>query len=1281
MRSFIDATTIEQYLSSDRRDGQELLAQLIDKLVTASIDRKHINWKRFPYGDQINLPGADGILVTDNQFNNQFIPHGVSLWEFGTSKEPKRKADDDFKSSDEKLAKHFSNLQDDIKPSNSTYIFVTSQKWGYHEWVRKNTNDSEWKDIRVYDSTDIVSWMEQCPVVMLWFCDVCGLPAKGLYDVNQYIKTQEILYNFELSPELVFAGRNKVKDELVEAITSSRNEIQVYGESVDEVALFLASLVKVKSDDFSQCPPMIFADKDANINLLATYNEPIIIVPLDCEVLGIIKAKNVPKWRIIIPRISGGVSGNTRNDEQITLGKCNRAALESYLSKYFDYSEHKVRQIVVDSKGSLAALFWILGADSNLSPKWVMQNDATVHASILLAGGWVESNLNDRKIIEKISGKSYREIENLIHTTLLPDGPWICQDGCWLSASKEYVWSQLASKITRSTLDNFQEIVIEVIGERDPSLDLEVSKRGMAQLLGKVRKYSGFLCKGLADSLARLAIVHSEGQRWANKIIRDLISPSLPDAEIRWISLRNVYSELAEAAPIVFLDSLEEILLKNPTMFYPDSSGTQDIFTQTSPHVFLLWALEQLAWMHEYFHNVLLILVKLAENAPNNIGGNNPLDSLVRILLPWRPQHSEELNDSVNVLDRMYMGSPDVTWKVAIGLLPKSHAITSPTVRPDYLGEVKERVVTNKEYWEFVLVLVTKMVSWCDSNPNRISELLEMYPDIQKGSPKVGKIIFDSLMQIDVNSWDDNDKAIVKETLNEMIKRHRTYNDADWALDEYALSHLDDINNKFELSDSVLKVKTYFTWEPNDPECPDGRYGYEWEKWISEKRISSCNEVYDQYGIDGVLRLAESVIIPSNVGQTTASIKLEKEEVNLIFQKALSISPDQLSCSPLLQFGRSYICTDCNQSGNSEEWLSKVLEYNIVWNDNIYSNLALCLPSSQAVWDKVKEWGSDVEKMYWLNVGTRFELRKQWEIALEKWKQYSNPCDAIELLAMLIERCDESEHAKLPSGEVVADLLQFALEVKNEPVSRHSNRQANSYYIEKLFCYLDSLDVDENIVSNLEWSYLRLLENSKRGIKVLYSTVCSSPDLFISILKLICNLDDDGNKMEQGRDSGIAQHGYHLLNGIHTIPGLAKTEDGVSVDVAKLKWWIQEARELADKIGIVGLCDSHIGKILSHAPLADDGIFPCVEVRDVIEDIYNKAIHDGFGVGVLNQRGAVFRGSGGKQEWELSKKYKEYADEIRIKWIKTASILDSIAKDYEEDAKKWDKRADFEEFS
>lgn len=103
MRSFIKATMIQQYLSSARRDGQELLPQLVDKLITASIPRNNIKQNRIPHGDQVGLTGPDGILVVEREAENQFVPSGISLWEFGTSKDPKAKAGRDFNNAEKNL--------------------------------------------------------------------------------------------------------------------------------------------------------------------------------------------------------------------------------------------------------------------------------------------------------------------------------------------------------------------------------------------------------------------------------------------------------------------------------------------------------------------------------------------------------------------------------------------------------------------------------------------------------------------------------------------------------------------------------------------------------------------------------------------------------------------------------------------------------------------------------------------------------------------------------------------------------------------------------------------------------------------------------------------------------------------------------------------------------------------------------------------------------------------------------------------------------------------------
>jgi hypothetical protein len=121
-----------------------------------------------------------------------------------------------------------------------------------------------------------------------------------------------------------------------------------------------------------------------------------------------------------------------------------------------------------------------------------------------------------------------------------------------------------------------------------------------------------------------------------------------------------------------------------------------------------------------------------------------------------------------------------------------------------------------------------------------------------------------------------------------------------------------------------------------------------------------------------------------------------------------------------------------------------------------------------------------------------------------------------------------------------------------------------------------------------------------------------------------------------------------------------------------LREWVTQARKLAQDVGRLKVCDIQIGQILSYAPTSPDGSWPCVELCDVIEEIMSSGLEHGYQVGKYNQRGIVCRGEGGKQEWDLVKQYRELAEKVRNGWPRTASVLDALAKDYENEAREWD---------
>lgn len=129
-----------------------------------------------------------------------------------------------------------------------------------------------------------------------------------------------------------------------------------------------------------------------------------------------------------------------------------------------------------------------------------------------------------------------------------------------------------------------------------------------------------------------------------------------------------------------------------------------------------------------------------------------------------------------------------------------------------------------------------------------------------------------------------------------------------------------------------------------------------------------------------------------------------------------------------------------------------------------------------------------------------------------------------------------------------------------------------------------------------------------------------------------------------------------------------------TVDPAALMAWVKQAREKAAELDRKEICDDAIGKVLAHAPGEEDGSWPCVPVRELIDDVNSPELASGFSCGVVNKRGAFWRAKGGQQERSLAEQYGGYADACRTRWPRTAAILKELSDRYSADARREDAR-------
>ena len=105
--------------------------------------------------------------------------------------------------------------------------------------------------------------------------------------------------------------------------------------------------------------------------------------------------------------------------------------------------------------------------------------------------------------------------------------------------------------------------------------------------------------------------------------------------------------------------------------------------------------------------------------------------------------------------------------------------------------------------------------------------------------------------------------------------------------------------------------------------------------------------------------------------------------------------------------------------------------------------------------------------------------------------------------------------------------------------------------------------------------------------------------------------------------------------------------------------------------------DQTIGQLLAGGPVGVDGVWPCEEVRDLLDELRAEHIGIGFTSGKYNRRGVTSRGvfDGGNQERGLAGKYQEDADKIRARWPYTAGLLQQMARGYRNEAQRNDQEA------
>ena len=1217
----------------------------------------------FPAHDDSQRPGSDGKV--EAKIGNPWVPIGNSVWEFGVTGRIKDKADVDFAKSVKATPKK--------QRMEMTFIFVTPRRWiGKGAWRDEHAAKNQWKDVKVFDSSDLEQWMEQSIPAQVWFANERGGEHRGTKSLDRCWVT----WNADCDPKFttnIFDEAAIVQGKkLLEHLRSSDRTLRIGADSILEGLAFVYATLCGDDPNLSALRDsiVVFTEKGPLTELVSKISRfiPIVTNP-ETEV-------ELSETGVRLGGISIVLRTMVQTEADLVLDTLSGEAFSKALET-MGLGRDAIKRLEDESGRSLTVLRRRLAQDHAIkSPAW--STDTTLARSVfpfMLAGTWKSDNEADRIILSFLADpENYADVERGFAELLPIESAPVWSIGSFRGVvSKIDALYALHSSVTEEDLNRFYDVADLVLSERDPSLDLPEEDRWAAGIYDKVRSNSAALRAGIADSLVILSMhgnnlfkkrLGIDTQHKANAFVRKLLDNMDGDT---MVSQSDELQRYAEAAPEEFLNIVERDLQKNDPATQALMRPVGDSFFSRNPRVGLLWALDLLAWSPKFLQRVVKLLAQLSELEPKDRSGNSAMQSLLSIFRSWMPQTSASVDQRIAAFNQLVKKYPEIAWAIGRDQYNEMTSRTaSPSVKPKWRGYTlgSGDYAPDDERWKFDIHCVETALAWQPMNKEKLSDLIYSLDSLE---------IFDGSYRDRVwqrvSDWaksaSDEEQSWLRENILVWVSRRARFlirKRASEAEINVKVSEARDIYDELEPEDIVWKYAWLFKskwvehlWE----DIHENEHDFcAKELRVAAQREAAVRAVNEDEGFSGIVRLALSGNAPHVVGGNLEKI-LTSETERLAFTKLIIGRPELLTCVKLQDLLDGFFCTlDAEQSVALIDKLR--VEVN---DDQLVRMLCLCLFCGD-VWDAVEGSSKKVAERYWHEVTARRSLKSEEELryAVTKLIEVGRGLTALHL-AHLDLKSIESEQ-----------LYKILQTVRKSNEGEDSVSSMDGDAIKEIFKALNSRGkIERSKMAALEFLYLGVLRHDRGSIPNLETEVNYNPSLFCEAISIACRSELEPPDKELTKEQKqAAKFANTFISALSSVPGV---DNKGAIQANMLKQWIAEARRICDETDHKPMLDYKIGEILAKAPAAEDGTWPCEPVREAIEDVYSLELEQGFTFGRYNACGAVFRGEGGGQERGLAEQYENWAKACEFEYPWMAKILRELVKKYLADVELYDNEA------
>ncbi|TDP89637.1 TIR domain-containing protein [Labedaea rhizosphaerae] len=1049
----------------------------------------------------------------------------------------------------------------------------------------------------------------------------------GIQDLAAWDRERTSPLSTTLPDDLVLLGREGAVEQVLSWFSGPPRNLIIQGQTPDEVAAFVAAVLN--SVDRWHRAVLITAKPGWDHAARIPMTFPAVVMSDDVPVGPTQSTRHViiaRDWSVsragelVLPRVP-------RDKARVAF-----AAL--------GVPPHQADQYAGLARRSRQALIRRLSPNEP-RPPWTQAPGSTIAVPLVLVSRWSTTNTADHDVIARITGHDYPEVDRFAQSSSISADPFLHRSGTrWQHADPYDAWSQLMSQVSATDIDRFSDAAVEVLTEIDPVLSLPDPEQPSAGLMGIGRTWSDDLRQGLAHGLARLGdagtatVAGNTAENHAAIVVHRVLESANDDRTgLLWRSLADVLPLLAEAAPRVFLDAVQKGLRGDEPMLgamFEDTDAR--LMHRHSAHTDLLWALETLAWAPTHCTATALQLARLAEHDPGGRLSNRPSESLVS-LLGHRPSPIP-LDRRITIINQVRRRYPAVGWQLLTDLTDSNKLLMHPArprVREDWTGADAAMPDPLQAYEDGI---TAAMVSDLTARPERWVDCLPLLGSLPADWREA---LLTALEAIDVTRldpvriralWDKGTEVLRWEQGEPAGPRFHTPEE---------IARLTAFLERIEPIDDPARHAWLFTWHPRLPGVDSTDLAAR-DAAVAKRRREVLTEVLDRHGIGGVICLAEASELGDRVGWTLAQV-----------------ADDSVRDEVLARLGEPLAAgwIHCRTTERGRDWAAETAD--ALPPDPVgRTAFLMALPVDWAF----ELLGSETQE-----VCDRFyDLTPAFPFPADGAEDYLAGLLARGRAEAVIDALSLAVHPHADAWRPSAELITAAFHHLLNTTALKSDH--TEYAVGSLLTYLHSTGHDPRDVARFEVAFASLLHD--RQPVALLAMISADPGFFVELHQVRYLPTEKLNP----KALGFYMTGLQL----RCVPG----QDGNTVDKTYLLDWVHKARRRLKDIEMENTGDREIGALISAGPDGVDGAWPSEAVREVLELEDADRLHEGFRLGLANNRNFTSRGvfDGGEQERELAAPYDAWADTVEPEWPQTAQVLRDHAESLRGQARHWDREAE-----